>query len=256
MGNKNVFSTREELATIAKILSNYARLPFSSINIPGAVMEGVLGHVRKAEVLRTYDFVDVIDRISGIGWQVKSTLAGTPVTWKRAKIPDRLALVAESERSAKGLAELGDAIIRFCNHHAQESMKTYDLKQIGYARLVIFPDGHVRYFERLLCTRKSSLVFKPEEFTWKWSVPKVTHKKEQLPALHGTHISTGKKWWAWHGKGENQLHFSGEGAWWPATKEGHSISFTLPGEAQRLAIEAFIDLISGEGKPLPSVKPA
>lgn len=256
MRSRNVFSTREELEAIAKILSNYARLPFSGMNIPGAVMEGVLGHVRKAEVLKTYDFVDVVDRGLGLGWQVKSTLAGTPVTWKRAKIPDSLAMVAASENSARGLVELGDAIIQFCNDHAKESMVDYDLKQIGYARLVVFPNGNVRYFERLLCTKKSLLIFKPEDFTWKWSHPKITHKKEQLPALHGTHVPTGKKWWAWHGRGENQLHFSGEGAWWPDKGESHNILFRLPSETQRLAIEGFIDLISGEGKSLPAVSPA
>ena len=148
MGKRDVFSSQKELNAIADILSNYARLPFSSTNIPGAVMEGVLAHVRKALVLRTYDFVDVVDRSSGLGWQIKSTLAGTPVTWKRAKIPDSLALIAGSEKSAKGSQELGNAIVRFCNRHAQESMELYKLAQIGYARLVIFPDGNVMYFER------------------------------------------------------------------------------------------------------------
>jgi hypothetical protein len=152
MENRDVFSTRKELEAITRILTNYAKLPFSNINIPGAVMEGVLGHVRKAQVLRTYDFVDVIDRSSGLGWQVKSTLAGTPVTWKRAKIPDSIALIADSEKSAKGLQALGNAIIQFCNNHARESMESYGLKQIGYARLVVFENGLVRYFERLLCT--------------------------------------------------------------------------------------------------------
>jgi hypothetical protein len=69
-----VFSSGEELEQIATILKNYMRLPFTSINIPGAVMEGVLGHVRKASVLRTYDFIDVVDSKNKIGWQIKSTL--------------------------------------------------------------------------------------------------------------------------------------------------------------------------------------
>jgi hypothetical protein len=103
MPPRNIFSTGEELAVMARILKNYIRLPFSPINIPGAVMEGVLGHVRKGEVLRTYDFVDVVDRKAGLGWQVKSTLAGTPVTWKRAKIPERLELITASESDTQGL---------------------------------------------------------------------------------------------------------------------------------------------------------
>src|SRR6185437_173347 len=115
MANNNLFSTGEELEMVARILQNYVRLPFSPTNIPGAVMEGVLGHVRRAAVLRTYDFVDVVDSDAGLGWQVKSTLAGTPVTWKRAKIPERAKLIAASEKSAKGCQALGDAIIAFCN---------------------------------------------------------------------------------------------------------------------------------------------
>ncbi|MGA8765300.1 MAG: hypothetical protein WB562_20700, partial [Candidatus Sulfotelmatobacter sp.] len=157
---------------MARILKNYIRLPFSPINIPGAVMEGVLGHVRKGEVLRTYDFVDVVDRKAGLGWQVKSTLAGTPVTWKRAKIPERLELITASEESDEGLQALGNAIIDFCNRHAQESLDLYGLKQIGYARLVIHESGDAMYFERLLCTREAPRIFEPEEFSWRWSSPK------------------------------------------------------------------------------------
>jgi len=150
---RTIYSTADELAMIARILQNYARLPFSPINIPGGVMEGVLGHVRRGEVLRTYDFVDVVNRESRLGWQIKSTLAGTPVTWKRAKIPERIELIAASEKSDDGLQSLGDAIIGFCNRHAEESIKLYALKEIGYARLVIHEDGRVMYFERRLCTR-------------------------------------------------------------------------------------------------------
>jgi hypothetical protein len=213
VGTRGIFSTRDELQMIARILRNYLRLPFSPINIPGAVMEGVLGHVRQGDVLRTYDFVDVVNRGSGLGWQVKSTLAQTPVTWKRAKIPNRVELIAASEKSAEGLQALGDAIIGFCNRHAEESFDLYGLKEIGYARLVIREAGRVMYFERRLCTRENPQIFDPKEFVWRWSSPKRTAKKEQLTALHGTHRPTGKKWFAWHGRGENQLHFSGEHAW-------------------------------------------
>ena len=169
--SRSIFSTPEELATIARILRNYIRLPFSSINIPGAVMEGVLGHVRHGKVLRTYDFVDVVSQGAGLGWQVKSTLEQTPVTWKRAKIPDRLGLIAASEKSKDGLQALGNAIIDFCNQHAAESMRLYDLTEIGYARVVVHQTGKTTYFERRLCTRDKPQVFDPTEFTWRWSVP-------------------------------------------------------------------------------------
>ena len=83
-------------------------------------MGGVLAHVRGGRVLNTYDFVDVIRTEDGCGWQVKSTKATTPVTWKRAKIPDAVSLIEQSNRSAGGLQALGDAIMEFCNRHAQE----------------------------------------------------------------------------------------------------------------------------------------
>jgi len=246
--NRTIYSTAEELARIAHILQNYARLPFSPINIPGAVMEGVLGHVRRGEVLRTYDFVDVVNRKSQLGWQIKSTLAGTPVTWKRAKIPERIQLIA-SEKSAEGLQSLGDAIIGFCNKHAEESIKGYDLREIGYARLVIHESGQAMYFERRLCTRAKPQIFDPKEFLWRWSIPKRTAKKEQLIALHGTHKPTGKKWFAWHGRGENQLHFSGENAWWPSGGD-HRVEFQLPSESGRLTLEAFIQAACCLREPL------
>ena len=253
MANSSIFSTKKELAMIARILQNYVRLPFSPINIPGAIMEGVLGHIRQATVLRTYDFVDVIDPNARVGWQVKSTLANTPVTWKRAKIPERVALIAASEKSGAGLQTLGNAIITFCNQHAEESMRTYGLKEIGYARLVIHNNGDALYFERLLCTQKSPRVFDPREFSWRWSPQKQVVKKEQLTALHGLHKPTGKKWFAWHGRGENQLHFSGERTWWPPDGQGHTVRFRLPSEPERLRIEEFIDLLAASDNPLPAV---
>ncbi len=227
------------------------RLPFSGVSIPGAVIEGVLGHVRDGDILRTYDFVDVVNRGAAVGWQVKSTLAQTPVTWKRAKIPDRPELIIASERSSSGLQALGDAIINFCNEHAEESIRRYNLSKIGYARLLICDDEQAVYFERLLCTRDDPRVFRPEEFSWRWSTPKETNKKEQLSALHGTHKTTGKKWFAWHGRGENQLHFSGEGNWWPKPGDRHAIAFRLPSGAGRLSLEAFIDLLAASDNPLP-----
>jgi hypothetical protein len=250
--SKGIFSSRDEIEEIVGILKNYVRLPFTTINIPGAVMEGILGHVRGAEVLRTYDFIDVVDRENEVGWQIKSTLAGTPVTWKRAKIPNSAELIDASEAGMPGLQALGDAIIEFCNEHARESMAKYGLSQIGYARLVLHREGDATYFERLLCSEESPNLFNSADFSWKWSHAKKTKKKEQLTALHGTHIPSGKKWFAWHGRGENQLHFSGEGAWWPsASDDPHAVKFRLPSE--RLSVKQFADLLAGTSNPLPRV---
>lgn len=206
-------------------------------------MEGVLAHVRGGTRLNTYDFVDVVDTPNRLGWQVKSTKATTPVTWKRAKIPNSEALIAASRNSANGLQALGDAIIEFCNQHARESIATYGLTAIGYSRLILFDNGRVMYFERELCTEASPDLFNPGDFTWRWSTPKHTTKKEQLQALHGTHRTHGDKWWAWHGLGENQLHFSGEHHWWPSNRDPHAVVFTAPTEGERLTIEAFLEML-------------
>jgi hypothetical protein len=249
--NKDLFSTKHELAAISQILRNYAKLPFSK-SIPGEVMEGALGHVRRAEVLGKYDFVDVVDRVNPIGWQVKATKASTPVTWKRAKIPARLQLIDDSEKSLEGRQALGDAIIDFCNEHARKSMEKYDLTKIGYARLVLHDKDEAEYFERLLCTRSNPTVFNSQDFTWSWTLAKQTKTKEQLTSLHGTHKPSGKKWWAWHGRGENQLHFSGERAWWPQeTPSAHATKFSLPAKNDKLSIEQFVEMLAASPNPLP-----
>lgn len=144
-----VYSDPKQIQRICDILSRYLRLPFSTDAIPGAILEGVLAHVRGGQRMNTYDFVDVVDRSGKVGWQVKSTKAGTPVTWKRAKIPDAESLIARSRKNEKGRQELGDAIIEFCNKHARESIVALDLNEIGYARLVAHQTGEVVYFERL-----------------------------------------------------------------------------------------------------------
>ena len=223
----NVFSTSGQLERISEILTGYLKLPFSGDSIPGALMENVLGEVRSGEVLNTYDFVDVINRGQKVGWQVKSTRASTPVTWKRAKIPNALELINASQESKEGLQVLGNAIIDFCNEHAQESMSLYNLNEIGFSRLIVHSNGEINYFERLLCSVDQPNIFNKDELKWNWSVPKKTTKKELLPALHGLHIPSGKKWFAWHGLGENQLHFSGEKAWWPCSGESN-INFRFP----------------------------
>lgn len=244
-----IFSNGGELDHIRKILSTLIRMPFSSQSIPGAIMEAVLAHVRNGQVLKTYDFVDVIKPADRIGWQVKSTKAATPVTWKRAKIPNASKLISDSRKNNKGLQHLGNAIIEFCNEHARQSMKIYNLNKIGYSRLIINPRGNITYFERLLCTSQSPYIFEPGDFKWAWSKPKKTVKKEQLQALHGIHKASGKKWWAWHGLGENQLHFTGERFWWPDKGSNHTTSFKFPSDDEKLSFEDFLKLLSGADIP-------
>jgi hypothetical protein len=222
----------------------YGRLPFTGDTIPGAVMEGVLAHIREGKVLKTYDFVDVIQQNERVGWQVKSTKCSTPVTWKRAKIPNASALIENSRSSARGVQELGNTIIDFCNLHARQSLALYKLDAIGYSRLVVFPDGNATYFERVLCTSDKPDIFQAADFVWSWSQQKQVKTKEQLPALHGFHLPTNKKWWAWHGLGENQLHFSGERVWWPDQSLEKSITFKLPSAYEKLSYEELIDLLA------------
>jgi hypothetical protein len=236
-----IFSSTRELERIEQILVNYAKLPMATDSIPGAVMEAVLAHVREAKVLHTYDFVDVVDTKNGVGWQIKSTKSSTPVTWKRAKIPNADALIDASLEGQMGLQQLGNAILDFCNDHVAESVEKYGLSQIGYARLVV--DGQViRYFERELYSKAQPILFLPEDFEWRWSTRKESKKKEQLQALHGIHRKTSKKWWAWHGLGENQLHFSGETTWWPEQDNVNARVFRFP--ETKLSIEEFIELLS------------
>ena len=225
------------------VLSKCLLLPFWNSRIPGDVLESILAHVRGGNVLRTYDFVDVVDGATRTGWQVKSTRSSTPVTWKRAKIPDAQELIEASNHSSSGLQELGDAIIAFCNEHARESIYKYELEELGYSRLILEDNGEATYFERLLCTQSSPNIFDPKEFSWAWSVPKSTTKKEQLPALHGTSRKTGLKSWAWHGLGENQLHFSGESGWWPKAGSRNSFTLRLPTQEQKISFEGFIEIL-------------
>lgn len=236
------FSSPEQLAEIEQIIRNYIRLPFSRDCIPGAVMEGVIAHVRSAQVLNTYDYVDVVEQGRCYGWQVKSTKDDTPVTWKRAKIAGADKLIEESYKSEEGKQRLGDAIIEFCNKHARESIEHYGLEKIGYCRLITHGDGRITYFERLLCTHEKPSIFNPADFIWRWSTPKKTTKKEQLPAFHGIHRETGEGWWAWHGLGENQLHFKGEKNWWPKPGDPHARTFLWP--SNRLSLAEFSRLLS------------
>lgn len=240
----SVFSTPSQLDKMRRMLVNYSRLPFSQGSIPGALMESVLAHVRGGRVLNTYDFVDVINDEIRHGWQVKSTKEKTPVTWKRAKIPNAVELIEASKQSDAGLQILGDAIIEFCNEHFRASVEKHNLDKIGYARLIVHENGQVTYFERLLYSKEYPHIFNPKDFTWRWSTPKKTGTKEQLPALHG-YVKTGRKWWAWHGLGENQLHFSGETVWWPTAGNPHRFSFHLPQPENKLSYDQFVALLQG-----------
>ena len=121
--------------------------------------------------------------------------------------------------------------------------------KIGYSRLILHPDRRVTYYERLLCTRSHPKIFDPNDFEWRWSKPKKTVKKEQLSALHGIHRKTGRKWWAWHGLGENQLHFSGENTWWPSDENSHVVTFNFPTEDERMSLDKFVKLLSGVDLP-------
>ena len=200
----SVYSTKEELETIANYLLAYMKIPyFQDDSIPGKIMEKIISLVHDAKQLATYDYVDVVKK-GHHGWSIKSTKDSTPLTWKRAKIANRNHLIAESLKSDEGLKKLGDTIIKFCNDHAEESIKKFNLKQIGYARLVMFEDDTAIYFEKILCEESDPIIFSKDDYSWSWSTQKKSGKKEQLSALHGKCIHTNKKIFAWHGQGENR----------------------------------------------------
>jgi len=239
----DLFSNPKELEMIARIIRLYTRLPVSDEVIPGAFLEAALAHVRRAKVLRTYDYIDVYSPGAQVGWSIKSTMAETPITWKRAKIENKRTLIEASHGSPEALQHLGDTIIHFCNKHAEQSLEKYELNELGYARLILFPDRSVVYFERSLCTRGKPQIFDQTEFRWTWSVEKNTKGKEQLSALHGWHIPTNKRWWAWHGLGENQLHFTGERSWWPSPTDAHAIRFSLPPTETKLSFDMLLGIL-------------
>jgi hypothetical protein len=236
------FSDLKQLARVRDILCSYRKLPFSGDRVPGDVLEWILAEVRNGRRLGRYDFIDVIKEEQRIGWQVKSTAEDTPVTWKRAKISNRNQMISASEKTLQGCKELGKAIIDFCNAAILRDFDRYEIDLIMYARLVLHPDGSATYFERQLVTRTSKQLFNPDDFEWKWAVERTATKKEQLSAFHGIHKQTNEKWWAWHGRGENQLHFSGERFWWPPDGNVNSIRFQLPD--QRLTLNQFLSLFS------------
>jgi hypothetical protein len=248
------FSSKQQLEQIARIIRGYSRTPFMSDSIPGELMEDILADVTSGKSLKTYDFIDVYNKNDNIGWQVKSTKDSTPVTWKRAKIAHADELIKEAQNSNEGLQKLGNAIINYCNSHVKESFIKYDLEAIYYSRLVISESRkisevkEVMYFEKILCSKDNPMIFDPNDYTWEWSQPKKTIKKEQLPALHGKNIHTQTKWFAWHGLGENQLHFTGEKTWWPSPNDPHYIKFELVDSTEKINTEEYMDLLKSLAK--------
>jgi hypothetical protein len=231
---------------VAEALASYRRLPFASDSVPGAFAEAVLALHYDATVLRTYDFADVVSTKAKVGWQVKSTKAATPVTWKRAKIPNATALIDASLKDGpEAVQALGNAVIDFCNTHAKESLDHYKLDEIRYAR-VICHDDRLVFFERTIVTKADPVLFRPEDFTWKWSEPKKATVKEQLRALHGVGPD-GKKWFAAHLLGENQLHFSGESSWWPTDLKNPKMALVLFSSlGPRIEWEEFVAWVTGK----------
>ena len=239
-----------EKKKLEKYFKSFLSLPWTEDSIPGDIVEEIIALTYQSKVLKTYDYVDVIDQTNlKRGWQVKSTKESTPVTWKRAKIPNKDTLIGNSINSDEGLQILGDTIIAFCNDHVEESCKLYNLDEIYYSRCILFKDRSVKYFERKLATSDDPRIFIPEDFYWKWSSPRNIIKKEQLSALHGFRKLDGKKMWAWHGHGENQLHFSGESEWWNDGK--NSLELTFPREkaslTSRMSYDQFFNIIENRG---------
>lgn len=239
-----LISSEAQLHEIMSALRGYLRLPFAGDNVPGAFVEAVIAKVRGGEVLRTYDFADVVNQEQKLAWQVKSTLAATTVTWKRAKIPDAPALIAASQNDGEeAVGALGDAILKFCNDHAVHSLELYGLDAIGYARLYVARDRLV-YFERELVSKEAPLMFDPEAFEWRWSEHQRASKKEMLPAFHGFHRDTGNLWFKWHGLGENQLHFPGDKFWWPEADAVAKVEASIPDADRKITYEEFVDWVS------------
>lgn len=240
-----IYSTPAQLQAISVLVRNFLRLPFGFRSVPGSLLEALLEITKGngTRRLRTYDFVDVIDQDVRVGWQVKSLDADTPVTWIRGKLPGKQSLVDASFKSQEARQVLGNTVLEYCNNHAVASLEKYQLEQIGYARLINY-GTYFRYFERTLINTEHPVLFSPADYDWAWSEPKTTKKKEQLPALHGTHIQTGLKHFAWHGQGENQLHFNGERTWWPDASYPYSVQFAAPTPQELVSLETLAEWLA------------
>lgn len=216
-----------DLSAIATALAKIYRLPFATESIPGGFAEAIVAEHYGGKVLSSRDFVDVVCESTGVGWQVKSTKASTTVTWKRAKIEGSADLIQESDdKGGAHTQDLGRLVIEACNSHAVNSLEKYDLNEIRYAR-IISCTGRFTYLERELIDRQNPTLFNSNDFEWEWSEVKRRSEREQLRALHGKHRTYDEKWFAWHGRGENQLHFFGDRWWWP-NSDPNAQCVTLP----------------------------
>ena len=257
-------SSTQQMEELQKFVNAYWLLPemFRSPYISGAFVERALAEVRGGKALPTYDFIDVLCDDGKTGFQVKATKGTTTITWMRAKIHHKQALIAASQRASEpehseGLQALGDAIIDFANEKISKSFRAYKkVENIHYARLKLLSGGRVEYTEAPLCTREKPVLFKKEDFTWAWRQERASETQslemedplettdienapqdidEVISSLQGTHIPTKERWWAWHGKSDNQLHFPGESKWLELIfaehglkKEDHQRIYTLP----------------------------
>lgn len=233
--------TTSELEQIGKLLTAFMRLPFYSKSLPGALVEAVVANVRGGKVLQTYDFVDVVNAPHHFGWQVKSTLFATPVTWKRAMIPNKTELINASHTSEEGRQALGNAIINYCNQHAQASLDRYELQELYYARVIAYEE-HVTYFERPLLNSKRGIIFHPDDFEWQWTEERKSSRALQR-SFAGFHKTFKTKWFAWHGLSENQLHFTGERHWWPEPTYPYQIRVSKPDPKNKLSFSDLLTLL-------------
>lgn len=208
-----VFSNKKELKEISELVQGYFKLPISEDTIQGDFFEKIIAEARNAKRLNTYEFIDVVDEKNKVAWQVKSTKEKTPLTWKRVKLKDSKKLIEESFQSFEKTQELGELIINFCNLNAKESIDKYNLKEIGFSRIISNLDGTLSYYEKILCTKENPIIFNKDNYIWKWSEQKTNGKKEMLKSLQGFDKITGLKMFSWHGQGENQLHFVGDKYW-------------------------------------------
>jgi len=222
--NSTLLSSRQELEDIADLVRISFRLPLDG----GFDLEDIVAHVRGGKTTKSRDFVDVVLTVTG--FQIKSALDATPITWKRIRIRHGIRLIQESRCDASICQQIGDSVIAASNTHMADSFEKYGLDEIGYGRLILDSYGTAVYFERLLCTRKSTL-FAPADFRWELA----------KRALHGVHRETGETWFRWNGDdSDNQLHFVGERRWWPSDDDPHCIRFGLPAA---MSLEEFLERI-------------
>ncbi len=261
--NIPLLSTRPQLEQIRDTINNYLRLPLFrdyASGIPGYLLEYAVATARGAVILPTKDFVDVVLPSAQLGWQVKSLLEHSPLTWKRVPLKgDKTRLIAGATTSP-GLKKLGDAIIQDCNLKARGSLnldfknnlrarnlvgtRKLQLSEIGYSCLMVFPDRNkATYFERLLITTNKPDLFNPEDYVW--NSPEMEEKQSadnvSRSAYVGRYIN-GRKHFSWHGKtNDHQVHFEGDIDWRNEASEDNKIEFDLPTAQDYIDEKTFTD---------------